>query len=49
METPEEKRKAAKETYDQFIMKELLTCTHVSNPPCVADGRLISCVCTEVF
>ncbi|OQV19418.1 G protein-coupled receptor kinase 1, partial [Hypsibius exemplaris] len=28
LETPEEKRKAAKDTYDQFIMKELLTCTH---------------------
>ncbi|XP_055339814.1 G protein-coupled receptor kinase 1-like [Paramacrobiotus metropolitanus] len=28
METPEDRRKSAKEIYDQFIMKELLTCTH---------------------
>lgn len=33
METVEERRKAAREIYDNFIMKELLSHTHVSRNP----------------
>lgn len=48
LETVDERRKAAKEIYDNFIMKELLSHTHVSQVSCflfllvkvMDDGRI---------
>ena len=42
METVEERRKLAREIYDNFIMKELLSHTHVINP---FDILLVTATC----